>query len=245
MTTQLNREIRTKNGRHDANTGAVSFAGAAARPSPPARQRRGEGPSPRQIAKSEAMRLKVLEATVDCLLGGVAHELSFATIADRAGISRGGVQYHFATRRDLLCAVLEHINARRLRQFRDDLACIRPDEDLADRIIDAHWKHLSERDFLAYQELVLLARSDPELTPAFAPLYQAFLARWYETAHEAFGWSYRDHEVMQAGNIAHYVLEGMAYGQLAGQLSPEVVGDLLDHAKAIMRAALQKKSDAG
>jgi AcrR family transcriptional regulator len=245
MTTQVNLKTRTKNERLDASAPGPSFPSTTARSSLPARQRRSEGPSPRQIAKSEAMRLKVLEATVDCLLEGVAHELSFATIADRAGISRGGVQYHFTTRRDLLCAVLEHINARRLRQFRDDLACIGPDEDLAARIIDAHWKHLSEREFLAYQELVLLARSDPELTPAFAPLYQAFLANWYETAHQAFGWSYRDHEVMQAGNIAHYVLEGMAYGQLAGQLSPDVVNDLLDHAKAIMRTALQKKNDAG
>ena len=245
MTTQVNLKTRTKNDRHEASAPGPSFPSTAARPSSPARQRRGEGPSPRQIAKSEAMRLKVLEATVECLLEGVAHELSYATIADRAGISRGGVQYHFATRRDLLCAVLEHINARRLRQFRDDLACIGPDEELAARIIDAHWKHLSEREFLAYQELVLLARSDHELTPAFAPLYQAFLANWYETAHQAFGWSYRDHEVMQAGNIAHYVLEGMAYGQLAGQLSPSVVNDLLNHAKAIMRAALQKKNDAG
>jgi AcrR family transcriptional regulator len=205
------------------------------------RPRRGEGPSPRQIAKSDIMRLRVLEATIDCLLEGVAHELSFAAIADRASISRGGVQYHFATRRDLLCAVIEHINARRLRQFSADLAEIRPTEDLAGRIIDTHWKHLSERDFLAYQELVLLARSDPELTAAFAPRYQAFLSDWYETAREAFGWSYRDREVMQAGNIAHYILEGMAYGQLAGQLSSSVVNDLLDHAKSIMRIAIQKK----
>jgi AcrR family transcriptional regulator len=166
-------------------------------------------------------------------------------IAEHAAISRGAVQYHFATRRDLLCAVIEHINARRLQQFSADLAAIRPDEDLAERMVDTHWKHLGERDFLAYQELVLLARSDPELTEAFAPIYQAFLAEWYETARRAFGWSYRDREVMKAGNIVHYVLEGMAYGQLAGQLSPDVIADMLDHSKSILRAAIQKKQDGG
>ena len=205
------------------------------------RRARSVGPSPRQVAKSEAMRLRVLEATIDCLHEGVSHEVSIAAIADRADVSRGAVQYHFAARRDLLCAVIEHINARRLEQFSADLSAITPDEDLAARIVDTHWKHLSERDFLAYQELVLLARSDHELTEAFAPLYQVFLTRWYETARKAFGWSYRDREVMKAGNLAHYVLEGMAYGQLAGQLSAEVVADMLDHTKSILRAAIEKK----
>lgn len=217
----------------------------AALPQPARRPSRTAGASPRQIAKSEAMRLRVLEATIDCLQEGKSHEVSIAVIAGSAGISRGAVQYHFATRRDLLCAVIAHINARRLQQFRADLAEIRPNEDLAERIVDTHWKHLGERDFLAYQELVLLARSDPELTEGFAPLYQDFLAEWYETARRAFGWSYRDREVMKAGNIAHYVLEGMAYGQLAGQLSPEVIADLLDHTKSILRAAIQKKQDGG
>ena len=191
------------------------------------------------------MRLRVLEATIDCLQEGKSHEVSIAVIADRATISRGAVQYHFATRRDLLCAVIEHINARRLQQFSADLAAIRPDEDLAERMVDTHWKHLGERDFLAYQELVLLARSDPELTEAFAPIYQVFLSNWYDTARQAFGWSYRDREVMKAGNIAHYVLEGMAYGQLAGQLSSDVIADMLDHTKSILRAAIHKNQDGG
>ncbi|WP_298163993.1 TetR/AcrR family transcriptional regulator [Novosphingobium sp.] len=209
------------------------------------RPSRSAGASPRQIAKSEAMRLRVLEATVDCLQEGKSHEVSIAVIAERAQISRGAVQYHFATRRELLCAVIAHINARRLQQFRADLAEIGPGEDLAERIVDTHWKHLGERDFLAYQELVLLARSDPDLTEGFAPLYQDFLGEWYETARRAFGWSYRDREVMKAGNIAHYLLEGMAYGQLAGQLSSEVVADMLDHTKSILRAAIQKKQEGG
>lgn len=191
------------------------------------------------------MRLRVLEATIDCLLEGNSHEVSIAVIADNASISRGAVQYHFATRRELLCAVIEHINARRLQQFSADLSAILPHEDLAERIVDTHWKHLGERDFLAYQELVLLVRSDPQLTEAFAPIYQVFLGEWYETAGQSFGWSYRDREVMKAGNIAHYLLEGMAYGQLVGQLSPDVIADMLDHTKSILRAAIQKKQDGG
>lgn len=207
--------------------------------------RRVRGPSARQLAKSEAMRNRVLEAAVNCLTEGPSTDLSIAVVADRAGISRGGVQYHFATRRDLLCAVMEYLNERRLRQFREDLQGIGPGEDLVDTVVEAHWRHLNEPDFRAYQELVLVARADPGLAEDFAPRYRAFLEAWYESAREAFGWGYRNPDVARAGNIAHYVLEGMAYGQLAGQLSDSVVRDLLDYAKSVMRQALKEHPSTG
>lgn len=206
-------------------------------------RRRGGGPSAKQVAKSEAMRSRVLQAAIDCLVDGQADELSIALVALRAGISRGGVQYHFSTRRDLLCAVMEYLNARRLRQFREDLAMIGPDDDAIDHVIETHWRHLNELDFRAYQELVLVARGDPGLAADFAPKYRAFLHEWYEAARLAFGWGYLHQDVARAGNIAHYVLEGMAYGQLAGQLSPDVVRDLLDYAKSVMRQAMQAHPD--
>ncbi len=187
------------------------------------------------------MRQRVLQAAIECLQDCTADDLSFALVATRAATSRGAVQYHFKTRRDLLCASMEYLNERRLRQFQQDLRNSAPDADVVDQLIDAHWRHLNEPDFRAYQELVLAARSDPELAAVFAPKYQAFLHDWYESARTAFGWSYSDPEVARAGNIAHYVLEGMAYGQLAGQLSADVISDLLDYAKNVMRQAMLKK----
>lgn len=205
-----------------------------------ARRRRAAGPSARQAAKSEAMRDRVLHAAVECLTEGTADELSIALVAKRAGISRGAVQYHFSARRDLLCGAMEHLIARRLRQFREDLAGIGPDDDVVGHIVDTHWRHLNEPDFRAYQELVLAARGDPGLAEEFAPRYRDFLHDWYESARAAFGWAYLHPDVARAGNIAHYVLEGMAYGQLAGQLSDAVVSDLLEYAKTVMRDAMRQ-----
>lgn len=212
---------------------------------PTARRRRGAGPSARQAAKSDAMRVHVLNTTIDCLAARTAAEVSIATVAAQAKVSRGGMQYHFPTRLALLRAVVDHLHERRLRQFREDLAAIPPDRDLVDHIIETHWKHLNERDFRAYQELVLAARSDTRLARILAPKYRAFLQEWYEIARKSFGWRYMAPDVGRAGNVAHYILEGMAYGQLAGQLSAADIEGLLAYAKTVMREGLAAAARAG
>jgi AcrR family transcriptional regulator len=206
------------------------------------RRRRTPGASPIQVAKSEATRVHVLKTTVDCLAKRPASDVSIATISKYAKVSRGGVQYHFKTRRALLAATVEYLHQLRLEQFREDLAAIKPGKDVIDAVIDTYWRHLNENLFRAYQELVLAARSDRALSAMLAPKYRVFQHNWYETARTTFGWTYQDPNVARAGEIAHYVLEGMAYGVLAGQLRDTVIRDLLQYSKNIMHAALE---DAG
>lgn len=210
---------------------AAPQARATERPS------RADGKPPRQFAKSEAMRIHVLETTISCLAERPYSEVSVSAIAAEAGVSRGGMQYHFATRLALLQAAVEHLHARRLQQFRADLGIMSPETDLIDHIVDTHWRHLNERDFRAYQEIVLAARSEPELAALLGARYGAFLHEWNEIAREVFAWDYTAPAVARAGNIAHYTLEGMAYGRLAGQLSPADTQDLIDYVKDILRAA--------
>jgi AcrR family transcriptional regulator len=184
------------------------------------------------------MRQLILNTTLDCLAEQPAAQVSVAAIAERAGVSRGGMQYHFRTRVALLAAAAEHVHERRLRQFQEDLAAMPDDRELVDHIVETHWRHLNERDFRAYQELVLAARSDAALSALLAPRYRDFLQTWYEIAQSSFGWRYTAPEVARAGNVAHYILEGMAYGQLAGQLSQTDIQDLLEYAKTVLREAL-------
>ena len=131
--------------------------------------------SPLQIAKSEATRLHVLNTTIKCLAERPASAVSIALISKYANVSRGGMQYHFTTRMALLSATVGHLHQRRRQQLRDDLHSITPGKDVIGHIIDTYWKHLNERDFLAYQELVLAGRSDPALARLLAPKYRAFL----------------------------------------------------------------------
>ena len=200
-----------------------------------ARRRRGSGASDRQLAKSDAMRSQILETVIDCLARLPYSEVSAALIAKQAGVSRGGLQYHFPTWFALMRAAVEFLHGRRLDLFRTDLSGLDEGHDVIDHVIDTHWRHLNEREFRAYQEMVLAARSKPELAELLAVQYGAFLHEWHEIARTQFKWNYTDPEVARAGNIAHYLLEGMAYGNLGGQLGTSEIDQLLDYAKWILR----------
>lgn len=202
---------------------------------------RGKG-RPTSYAKSDAVRIHILETAITCLAESPYSEVSASVIADRAQVSRGGMQYHFPTRLALLQATLEHLQSRRLALFRADMQALPPGEDVAERLVDTHWRHLNEREFRAYQELVLAGRSEPEMARMLAEQYGGFLHEWLEIGRTTFGWDYADPQVARAGNVAHYLMEGMAFGGLGGQLTPETTDDLLSYAKNMLRAAMRHQT---
>lgn len=188
-----------------------------------------------QASKSNATRSHILDATVRCLAEMPCSEVSTSVVCERSGVSRGGVQYHFPTRSELLRAAIEHVNQRRLDAYRRDLETVPVDVAVTDHIIETHWKNLTSPEFRAYQELVVAARSDPELKQALSAQFPDFMREWLQTSFRRFGWRYSTPEVMRIGNIAHYLMDGMAYGQLAGQLAGDEIDELLDYAKGLMR----------
>jgi AcrR family transcriptional regulator len=200
--------------------------------------KRGSGQ--RQAEKGAILRAQVMDAAIDCLAKMPYSEISMGVIAKQAGVSRGGMQYHFPTRLDVFGATVEHLHRERLEIFRNDLASIEPDVDAVDHIIDSHWRHLNEREFRAYQELILVARSEPQLAALLGASYTEFISKWHDIARELIGWRAEDPETARSGNIAHYLLEGMAYGKIGGQISEKEIEEMLDYAKQIMRGQMQK-----
>lgn len=181
-----------------------------------------------------------MDAAIDCLAKMPYSEISMEVIARHAGVSRGGIQYYFPTRLDVLRATVAHLHRERLDIFRNDLAGIKPGDDAIDHIINSHWRHLNEREFRAYQELILVARSEPQLADLLATSYAAFISEWHDIAQDLIGWMADDPETARSGNIAHYLLEGMAYGKIGGQISDKEIEEMLDYAKHIMRGHVRK-----
>lgn len=181
-----------------------------------------------------------MDAAIDCLAEMPYSEISMEVIAARAGVSRGGMQYHFPTRLDVLQATVGHLHRERLDIFRKDLSSLGSDDDAVDHIIDSHWRHLNEREFRAYQELILAARSEPELAELLSRSYTAFIEEWHDIARELIAWDARRPGMALAGNVAHYLLEGLAYGQIGGQISEGEIASLLNYAKSVMRDQLAK-----
>jgi AcrR family transcriptional regulator len=72
--------------------------------------------------RSRATRERLLEAAVASLADSGWARTTVATVAARAGVSRGAAQHHFPTRADLVTAAIRHMTAVRLDELRTTLA---------------------------------------------------------------------------------------------------------------------------
>jgi len=116
-----------------------------------------------QGERSAETRAKVLDATLASVI-----ELGFAgttssVIAERAGVSRGAQQYHFPTKGELVAAAVEHLALQIGRELRAAAASLPTRAGRADAAIDLIWWYFSGPMFPAVIELIVAARTDPEL----------------------------------------------------------------------------------
>lgn len=192
-----------------------------------------------QTEKSDFTRIRVLEATVECFAEMTLKDSSIATISKRAGVSRGAMQHHFPSRAVLLESTVNYINLKRLNTWRADLQSVPPGSSVIDFIIDVHWKHLNDVESIAYRELVMAARTDKQLCKFMEDAYANFEKRWHEISVEAFpAWGEFGQKYDLACHACQYLLEGMTYGRINGQLAAGDIDDLLEFAKNILRSQI-------
>jgi AcrR family transcriptional regulator len=122
--------------------------------------------------RSRVTRLRLLDATVECL---VDHGWSGATttlIAERAGVSRGAQLHHYPTRAALVMDAVEHLAHRRATELRAEAASLASDdpEGRLDGVLALLAAAFTGPLFVAALELWVAARTDPDLRAALLPL---------------------------------------------------------------------------
>ncbi|MDP3673513.1 MAG: TetR/AcrR family transcriptional regulator [Novosphingobium sp.] len=147
-------------------------------------------PAPRwQQRKSAQTRERVLEAAIDCLVADGYSGLTTNAVAVRAGMSRGTMHHHFATRGDLVEALTEYTFYQRMRGFLVDYSAAMHaggEARLVEIAADAHWRNVQSREYAAYLELAIAARTDTELEPHFTPAAQRYDAVWFDEMKASF-----------------------------------------------------------
>ncbi|MFX8453564.1 hypothetical protein ABTL48_21460, partial [Acinetobacter baumannii] len=76
---------------------------------------------------------------------------------------------------DLVAAVIDHVFYERMRLFLEDYLrelARDSDEDVLAIATAAHWRSVQGREYAAYLELAVAARTDAELDRVFAPAAQ-------------------------------------------------------------------------
>jgi AcrR family transcriptional regulator len=116
-----------------------------------------------QAERSAAMRTRLLDATVDCLVSYGYAGTTTPRVAQLAGVTRGAQIHHFRSKEDLVVAAIEHLAQQRAQAAIRELARVRASPDPIATILDFLWEAHQGPMFTAAVELWVAARTDSVL----------------------------------------------------------------------------------
>ncbi len=125
-----------------------------------------------QEERTRAMRLRLLEATVELLVERGWSGTSTTLVSQRAGVSRGAQLHHFPTKNDLVLAAVEHLSEVRGRELAEAATNLPSGRRRTRAVLEMLADHFTSPVFTAALELWVAARTDPTLLAAVAPLEQ-------------------------------------------------------------------------
>lgn len=116
-----------------------------------------------QAERSAAMRTRLLDATVECLVSHGYAGTTTPRIAEMAGVTRGAQIHHFRSKEDLVVAAIEHLAEQRAQAAIRELGRVQASPDPVSTVLDFLWEAHQGPMFIATMELWVAARTDPVL----------------------------------------------------------------------------------
>ncbi len=172
-----------------------------------------------QAQKSAMTRETILDAAVACFIDLGYASTTTAKIAERAGVSRGAMLHHFPSKTSLMQAAVDHLHGRMVGLYSQYVRAIPDDLDVDERNrrgLKAYWKYLSSDQFVAYHELSVAGRTDPELQAILQATRDSFTESVYEANAQLFPeWSERGELYSLAFDLTQSLMEGMALSPIA------------------------------
>jgi AcrR family transcriptional regulator len=130
-----------------------------------------------QAQRRERTRAALLDASIASLVEDGYANTTTRGIAERAGVSPGALQHHFSSKAELLSEAVRHLRARFAEQM---LAQGPPDAATVDersaQLLDRMWELHRGPLFQAQMELLVAARTDPELRATLAGVQREAVA---------------------------------------------------------------------
>ena len=140
-----------------------------------------------QADRTRAMRLRLLEATVELVVERGFSGTSTTLVSERAGVSRGAQLHHFPTKNDLVVAAVEHLTELRGAELAEALGAVPRGAGRTRAVLRVLGDHFSSPVFTAALELWVAARTDETLLAAVAPLEQRVGRETHRLTVEALG----------------------------------------------------------
>ncbi|MFT4798400.1 MAG: AcrR family transcriptional regulator [Candidatus Azotimanducaceae bacterium] len=188
-----------------------------------------------QSQKSSLTKDRIVIATLECIVDYGYENTTMAKIAKAAKVSQGSMQYHFPAKIDVIKAAVNYLHAKRLSDHQRDLEETPEGVDRMAHAIDVYWRHLFEGHYIAYQDLVIAARTHPELADVLKPAYQRFVKSWRRDFLSRIPQGSKDREKYDLiCDIGQYQMEGLAFGRLNNQLSAARTQKVLEFTKKLL-----------
>jgi AcrR family transcriptional regulator len=188
-----------------------------------------------QSQKSAITRDRIIISTLECIVEYGYQKTTMVRIAELANVSQGSMQYHFPAKMDAIKAAINYLHAKRLTDHQRDLADVPSGVDPMAHAIEVYWKHLNEGHFVAYQDLVIAARTDADLASVLKPSYQRFVKAWRKDALNLIPeWGGSREQFELICDFGQYQMEGLAFGGLNRQIDGKSVRRVLDLTKELL-----------
>lgn len=121
-----------------------------------------------QGERSQAMRERILDATLDCLMDLGLRQTSTVAVARHAGVSRGALMHHYPTKILLLQEALRYLLINEIEMVEEMAVGLVDGEFTLERILDVLWEHFSGRLFMVTIEYIAAARTDEAIRETLA-----------------------------------------------------------------------------
>ena len=194
-----------------------------------------ELPEKWQSQKSSRTKDRIVIATLECIVEFGYEHSTMAKITDYAKVSPGAMQYHFGSKIEAIKAAITYLNEKRLIDRQHDGATAPKGNERVTYMTEKYWEHLNDDYFIAYQELVLAARTHADLASVLKPAYQKFVTSYRDyTLGEIPEWNGDREAFERITDVIQYILEGLAFGRLNNQIDDVRARRVVDFAGKLM-----------
>jgi AcrR family transcriptional regulator len=116
----------------------------------------------------------LLDATIDCLVERGYSRTSTNDIIRIAGVSRGALLHHFASKAELLGAAAERVFEGCELEFREAFAALPVEQRTLERAVEQLWTIFRSPRYDAALELMVASRTDAELRAVLVAVMERF-----------------------------------------------------------------------
>ena len=167
-----------------------------------------------QAERSEAMRARLIDATLACLAREGYAGTTVSNIINEAQVSRGAPLHHFPSKAALIDAAAEQLIRNLYAQLGKAISALADSENRLADMIMASWQELfGSHDSAALLELTLASRRDPELAGIMQRLGRAGYEALNNATHHYFEPVNTEHDLTHYFVMTHWLMRGMAIEQ--------------------------------